>query len=73
MKITHEILINSGDSYYTILIPSVERTRVILDEFDHKLLDECISSGKVSDLLLGLETLVRKIEEQLEREKKGRK
>ncbi len=42
---------------------SLDFLGIKLDDFDRALLDECNKSDKISDKLLALETLARRIEE----------
>lgn len=52
-----------GEQIYTLRILDEERVRMRLHESDHLLLKECEASNKVSDKLLALETIARRIEE----------
>jgi hypothetical protein len=48
----------------TIEINDLEMVLLKLDRFDRLLLDECNKSNKISDKLLALECMARRIEEQ---------
>lgn len=49
-------------THYLITIEDSELAQIPLDEFDRELLRECEISDHVSDKLLALEALSRKIE-----------
>ena len=55
---------------YIIEVSLQEFASIKFDEFDWKLLDECSKSTKISDALLALETIARKIEEQIKKDEK---
>jgi hypothetical protein len=55
--------LESGDRVYTLRISPEEMVRARLQPFDRKLFADCAGSNKVSDQLLALETLTRRIEE----------
>lgn len=60
--------IPEGYRVYTLTIPSERLAQVNLSEFDQALLNDVEhgepSSTPIADALLGLETLVKRIEEQ---------
>lgn len=61
---------DSGDEIIVIRIPRTDLLTVSLDKFDQMLVKECDGpDAKLSDRLLGLETLIRRIEEQRLRRK----
>ena len=66
--------IASGDRIYKVHLDQRSLATVKLDKFDRALLDDIENGEKsgtpIADKLLGLETLVRRIEEQSEGEKK---
>lgn len=52
------------DSFvYTLEIENADIIAIPLDSMDHTLIDECEKSHKIADKLLGLEMVVRKIEQ----------
>ena len=53
----------SGDRVFTLRIRSRELVAIELQPFDRLLLADCDRSDKVSDKLLALETVARRIEE----------
>ena len=55
----------TGDRTFTLRISSIDLRDVNLTNFDALLLSECEKSPKISDKVLALETLVRRIEESL--------
>ena len=63
MELTFWKDIKSGNLKYKIEIQQSELLRVKLTDFDMLLLLETDNSGKVSDIILGLELFVRKVEE----------
>lgn len=62
--------IEKDSTHFHLTITSEDLLFMKLDEFDRDLLDECMESNKISDILLGLETIVRRIEESNEHNKK---
>lgn len=52
-----------GVSHYNLTVPDGDLAKMKLHDFDRLLLVECEKSKKVSDKLLALETIVRRIEE----------
>lgn len=53
----------SGERVYTLRIGSGEMVRANLRPFDRVLIADCEGSDKVSDKLLALETIARRVEE----------
>ena len=51
-----------GYTIYRLVIPDIELVRCKLYQHDWLLLNECEQSGLISDKLLGLETIARRIE-----------
>jgi hypothetical protein len=64
MKLQKIELVSKDETEWLLTIPHHFLVAVKLDAFDYKLLHECEGSGKISDTLLALEMLTRKIEEQ---------
>ena len=64
MKIEVTQDLSSLEQRYLIAIPYSEWVRAKIYPTDRVLFDECDKSEKLSDKLLGLETLVRRIEER---------
>lgn len=64
--------IATDEHRYVLLIHQKDVVKVILDEFDRDLKDECTKSDKISDKLLFLEHFARKLEEVEEAEKANR-
>jgi hypothetical protein len=58
---------------YTIKVQMGELVRANLSRFDRALIAECEASGKVSDKLLALETIARRIEESAATERTASK
>lgn len=48
---------------FTLMITASERVAARLDDWDRRLIAECEKSSSISDKLLALETIVRRIEE----------
>lgn len=63
MKFEQSHKVVTDERVYTLTLTGSEMTAVELHEFDKLLLRECETSGKISDKLLALETIVRRIEE----------
>ena len=53
----------TGVDHYNLEINQVDLVRAKLHDFDRRLLADCDTSDKVSDKLLALETIARRIEE----------
>jgi len=62
MKFNYKNIPNKGYHVYTLILDELDLRMVCLDEFDKTLIKECESAGKISDLLLALEAIVRNIE-----------
>jgi len=52
-----------GLSRYNLTITDYNLTKVIFTDFDRVLLGECEKSNKISDKVLALEMITRRIEE----------
>ena len=63
MKYTEDKDPNTRSNKVTVEIGDLEIVGLKLDAFERRLLDEVGKSGKVSDKLLALEMLARRIEE----------
>ncbi len=61
LEVTQDIANN--EQIYTLTIPYFEWMKARIYPQDKLLFDECDKSDKLSDKILGLETLVRRIEE----------
>ena len=68
MKMKQFYNIETNTKKYIIEITNFDIVSLRLDKFDNQLLDECSKSEKISDTLLALETIARRIEEQQEKE-----
>jgi len=61
LEVTQDL--EKREQIYVLTIPYDEWIRAKFHDFDGALFAECDSSNKVSDKLLGMETLARRIEE----------
>ena len=62
MKLTRTHDLKGRRTTYTLTIEDSEIVRMHLDRFDMRLITDCSTSNKISDVLLGLETIARRIE-----------
>ena len=62
MKLLCEKDIENQQTRYTLVMTDLDLIKVRLGAFDKLLIDKCEQSDKVSDKLLGLETIARKVE-----------
>ena len=62
MKLTCIEDIENRQTIYNLSVSDAEFIRAYLDNFDRLLIDECEKSDKISDKLLALETITRRIE-----------
>lgn len=53
----------NGERTYTLKVNDYELLMATLERYDRMFIAECESSGRVSDKLLALETIARRIEE----------
>ncbi len=58
--------VENRQTIYKLTISDAEFIRAFFDGFDRMLIDECEISDKVSDKLLALETITRRIESDIE-------
>lgn len=64
MKYTETTDKNTGAAIATITFSQIDFVGVAMDEFDKHLITECNKSNLVSDKLLGLHTIAKKLEEE---------
>lgn len=63
MTIEERVNLSDLSIVYTVTLSPMDRVEVPLTEDDRKLLDECASSGKISDKLYALELIARRLED----------
>ena len=64
MKFEMQENIERSARSYLLRISDAEFSSMLLSKFDRLLIDECDGSEKISDKLLALETIVRRIEDR---------
>lgn len=70
MKYGHEEIEETGMEIVTITLTGADLRRVaVMDAEDYLLIQDCKDSDLVSDKLLALELIARRIEESIEKEK----